>query len=172
MGIANLRPSVIAEILEGVIPDTDHELYLGGRLDAYLPELPAIKNSITAGCSTIDERYRLYEAIFNNGTASLEFLAANILRGIIRAEAKGIEPSVFNLATWHNGGVQTHDEISKNKRSAAIQTHGNAVVRIAYEMVNGPCQLPDLVPATQHLLYFTSAEGDLITEKTKKRLNK
>lgn len=40
---------------------------------------------------------------------SLEYLAANLQRGADRITGLGYQASVFNLASWHNEGVQTSE---------------------------------------------------------------
>ena len=42
---------------------------------------------------------------------SIEYVAANLEAGALRAYAKRLEPSAFNLAAWHMRGVQTDREI-------------------------------------------------------------
>ena len=42
---------------------------------------------------------------------NIEYVAANLESGALRAIAKGFKPSAFNSATWHLRGVQTDKEI-------------------------------------------------------------
>jgi hypothetical protein len=37
---------------------------------------------------------------------AMEMLAINLKRGVLRAKAEGLRPSILNLATWHRSGVQ------------------------------------------------------------------
>jgi hypothetical protein len=41
-------------------------------------------------------------------------LAVNIKRGVFRAKALGLQPSVFNIASWHRGGIQHPEFILKD----------------------------------------------------------
>lgn len=56
-------------------------------------------------------------------------IGANIERGILRAQHNHIRPSVFNIATWHNGGVQTPETILEllNKKGKNTLGYGRFI---------------------------------------------
>jgi len=62
---------------------------------------------------------------------SIEYLAANIERGVDRATSPkfGIVPSIFNIGNWLARGVETRDEfITAWRRGNNWTTHGTALV--------------------------------------------
>lgn len=95
---ANLRPSVAAEILAGEIPLAD------GRV---------LKTPLRVTGSQIDlARYRTQAELFAALTVeiscdelAINYLAANLERGIIRAALEGQPISWRTLAAWHNQGL-------------------------------------------------------------------
>ncbi len=46
-----------------------------------------------------------------NDEVNIEYVAANLEAGALRAIAKGITPNAFNSATWHMFGVQDRTTI-------------------------------------------------------------
>lgn len=44
---------------------------------------------------------------------NIEYVAANLEAGALRAQELGYEPSAFNMTLWHLHGVQTYDEIER-----------------------------------------------------------
>ncbi|EFO81492.1 hypothetical protein OSCT_0636 [Oscillochloris trichoides DG-6] len=95
---ANLRPSVALEILRGELPLAD------GRV-AYVP--------VHVLGSQIDvEGYASREALLaaitdeiSRDDLAVEYLAANLERGLYRAAAEGAPVSWRTLAAWHNQGI-------------------------------------------------------------------
>ena len=47
----------------------------------------------------------------SNDETNIEYVAANLQAGALRALSLGITPTAFNSVTWHQKGVQTDDEI-------------------------------------------------------------
>jgi hypothetical protein len=46
---------------------------------------------------------------------NIEYVAANLEAGALRAMQNGVEANAFNLAVWHAHGVMTNDEIDRYK---------------------------------------------------------
>jgi hypothetical protein len=133
IGIANIRPSVAAQILFGVNPDVPgcFEYNVAGS------EIINLWNTLPVGFynypfgeskEAILQAHLVNELL--NDELNIEYLAANIERGFDRAEYFGIEPSVFNLGNWLWRGVQ-HVEIIKDElqRGNDVYRHGAALVQ-------------------------------------------
>jgi len=130
-GIANLTPSATIEILNGDIPIRE------GGVEQTLQEcVPLIYEYTTQhygdmvfttprGTFTQNHHTNRVYRFLQNDTFSLDLLGANINRGIHRARALGIRPSLFNLATWHNRGVQTVDGI----RAQGAMGYGSFIIQ-------------------------------------------
>jgi hypothetical protein len=103
VGIANIRPNVAEQIFAGIIPAgrpdpaSDEEL----KINFSLPPILAAYASQYQGLNTDAERYEF----LSRTDVGLELLGANVHRGIIRAQAEGVKPSVFNISAWLNQGV-------------------------------------------------------------------
>jgi hypothetical protein len=126
---ANLRPSVAAEILRGEIP-----------LPAPAP--PLYEPIGVAGSHIRLEQYRsqaaLYAAITHeiaDPQMAVEYLAANLERGLIRVRYERVPVSWPVLAAWHNQGIVAPRDIRANRtaldyigRTAAYRTMARALI--------------------------------------------
>ncbi len=95
---ANLRPSVAAEILAGKVPLAD------GRV-LYVP-LRVAGSRIDP--TTFNDQRALFAALtaeISNDELAINYLAANLERGIWRAVVEGQPISWRTLAAWHNQGI-------------------------------------------------------------------
>lgn len=152
---ANLRPSVAAEILAQHIPVP------GPTLE--------ITRSITVVGSAIDLRSyastsALYAAISHEiaqPELAVEYLAANLERGLYRANFEHVAVTWRTLAAWHNQGVIAPREITANATVASYVRRTSAYLPAARRLIDTPtqchylrCQLGDageFAPATmQH----------------------
>ncbi len=105
---SNIRPSVALEMLRGELPVRGEPNYLhvplrieGSRIDP--------------------ERYRtqaeLYAAINREliqPALAVEYLAANLERGVHRARHEGVPVTWQALAAWHNQGIVAPEDIAAN----------------------------------------------------------
>jgi hypothetical protein len=108
-GIANIRPSLVQEMLNGIIPDIDEEHWV------CLPFETADRfHPMHLVADLYGGEPEFIFAQLQDEIVSIDLLGVNLRRGIIRAQALGIRPSVFNLATWRGGGVQTPRNILNN----------------------------------------------------------
>lgn len=105
---SNIRPSVALEMLRGELPvkgEAEH-LHIPLRIEG----------------SRIDpDRYRtqaeLYAAINREliqPTLAVEYLAANLERGVYRARHEGVPVTWQALAAWHNQGIVAPEDIAAN----------------------------------------------------------
>lgn len=92
-GIANLRPSVVEEIVQRRTANAD--IRFSYRLQ--------FEDCFKGGLET-DHRY-VYDEL-QNPLVSLDLLGANIERGIQMAQERGLTPSIFNVGNWLWNGVQ------------------------------------------------------------------
>jgi hypothetical protein len=95
----NLRPSVALEILQGEVP---------------LPEPTRVLTVPlrVAGSSIVPEEFSSQQALFSaisreicQDELGVEYLAANLERGLYRADYEGVPVSWRTLAAWHNQGI-------------------------------------------------------------------
>ena len=92
---SNLRPSVVREILSQTVPQVG---------DVALPlELPP----------TLDPAHRS-QTLANTPDNAYELLAANLRRGIYRAQHEGVVVTWQTLLSWHNAGIVDPSGISRN----------------------------------------------------------
>ena len=94
-GIANLRPKVAVEIINGDIGVEEEPPDFGKYpLATLCPEGP------------MDETdYPILKQLLRDELIALDFLGANIARGIDRVKAVQLRPSVFNVGNWLWNGV-------------------------------------------------------------------
>jgi hypothetical protein len=105
---SNIRPSVALEMLRDELPvKGSHE--------------PLIITLHVAGSRIDPARYRaqteLYAAINREliqPTLAVEYLAANLERGVYRARHEGVPVTWQALAAWHNQGIVAPEDIAAN----------------------------------------------------------
>jgi RHS repeat-associated protein len=142
IGIGNVRPSVARQIFEGIIdtnnPDQvyDPPFWVGNRLDHISERYIDIINTPHW---YEDQLARPIFNLLSEDEVSIELLAANFNRGIIRAKDLGVVPTVFNLSAWHNRGVQNVEQYTANSAQGRDLNHANSAVRDMVEVVLGPC---------------------------------
>jgi hypothetical protein len=67
-------------------------------------------------------------------TINLDMAGAYLEMGIYRAAAIGIAPTIYNLATWYNGGVQTIQAI----KAMNVAGYGAGIVGLLIEEDRAP----------------------------------
>ncbi|NTV62075.1 MAG: hypothetical protein HGA65_00870 [Oscillochloris sp.] len=126
---ANLRPSVAAEILRRDLPLADARVIhvpvwvAGSRID---PE----------AYSSQEDLYAAITAEISRDDMAVEYLAANLERGLYRAAAEGAPVNWRTLAAWHNQGIVDPKAARANptsndylRRAAAYLPAARALVR-------------------------------------------
>lgn len=128
---ANLRPSVALEILRQEVP------------------VPApttvITRPITVTGSKIDinsyqSEAELYAAItreINDPVLAVSYLAANLERGLYRAQYEGVPVTWRTLAAWHNQGIVSPKDIRRNPTARSYIYRSSAYIPSAYMLING-----------------------------------
>ncbi|NNJ10275.1 hypothetical protein EKD04_008040 [Chloroflexales bacterium ZM16-3] len=126
---ANLRPSVALEILR-------HELPLAcGRVESVPVRVEGSQIDLDAYASQ-DDLYAAITQEISRDDMAVEYLAANLERGLYRAAADGVPVSWRTLAAWHNQGIMSPQAIQQNpaardyvRRATAYLPAARALVR-------------------------------------------
>jgi hypothetical protein len=129
---SNLRPSVALEILEQQVP------------------VPAPTRVITvplqvAGSSIIPANYTSQEELFaaitreiSQDELAIEYLAANLERGMYRARFEDIPVSWRTLAAWHNQGIVQPQQIRANPTATVYVQRTSAYLLVAHQLIHAP----------------------------------
>ena len=135
---ANIRPSVALEILRRELP------------------LPHSTNMLTvpvgvAGSQIDPQRYHsqgaLYAAIskeISQPQLAVEYLAANIERGLYRAQVEGVPVTWRTLAAWHNQGIVAPRDIRNNPTASDYLRRCSAYLGRARALLDQPDPTPAL----------------------------
>jgi len=135
---ANIRPSVALEILRRELP------------------LPHSTNMLTvpvgvAGSQIDLRRYQsqgeLYAAIskeISQPQLAVEYLAANIERGLYRAQIEGVPVTWHTLAAWHNQGIVAPRDIRNNPTASDYLRRCSAYLGKARALIDLPYPSPAL----------------------------
>ncbi|KAB8141375.1 hypothetical protein F8S13_19975 [Chloroflexia bacterium SDU3-3] len=107
VGVAKLRPENAEQVYNCDILMTNDKHISVDFSPTYIP-----KNNMNIITGDRDGKfdksdYATFSLLLTFSTEfSIEMLAINLKAGILRAKAEGIKPSVLNVATWRNKGVQ------------------------------------------------------------------
>jgi hypothetical protein len=128
---ANLRPSVALEILRGELPlpgpgstGSVHVRVAGSHIQPH---------------SYTDQRalYAAINAEISRPDLAVEYLAANLQRGLYRARAEGTPVTWQALAAWHNQGVVRPSDIERSPAASHYITRAAAYQELAVALVAG-----------------------------------
>ena len=134
----NIRPSVALEILHRQLP------------------LPHSTHMLTvpvgvAGSRIDPQRYQsqraLYAAIseeISQPALAVEYLAANIERGLYRAQFEGVPVTWRTLAAWHNQGIVAPRDIRNNATASDYLHRCSAYLGKARALIDQPYPTPAL----------------------------
>ncbi len=132
----NIRPSVALEILRRQLP---------------LPRSASVLTvPVDVAGSRIDlQRYQsqgaLYAAIseeISQPALAVEYLAANIERGLYRAQVEGIPVTWRTLAAWHNQGIVAPRDIRANATASDYLRRCSAYLGKARALIDQPYPAP------------------------------
>jgi hypothetical protein len=128
---SNVRPSVALEILRGQVP---------------LPE-PTRMMTMTIevrGSQISPDEYDSEEALLAaisqelcQDTLAVEYLAANLERGVYRAQYENVPVTWRTLAAWHNGGVVQPDQMRANGWVRDYARRTSAYLPMARRLIAG-----------------------------------
>jgi hypothetical protein len=126
---SNLRPSVALEILRQEVP---------------LPETTAVLTvPLTVSGSRVNpadysSQGKLFAAITREITRdelAVEYLAANLERGVYRARYEEVSISWRTLAAWHNQGIVRPQQIRANPCASEYVCRASAYLPLAHSLV-------------------------------------
>jgi len=129
---ANIRPSVALEILRKQIP-LPHS-------DNVIIEPIAVAGS-AINPSTISSQQQLYALItaeITNPDLAVEYLAANLERGLYRARLEGVTVTWRTLAAWHNQGIVAPEDVRKNPTASDYVHRASAYFGTARALIDTP----------------------------------
>lgn len=126
---ANLRPSVALEILRCQLPVPGPTKYItvpvevtGSRI---IPERYPSRNDLLAAIS----------AEISDDAMAVEYLAANLARGVYRAQFEGVTISWRTLAAWHNQGLVDPLQIQTNSVARDYVRRASAYLPLAHQFI-------------------------------------
>ena len=162
---ANLRPSVAAEILAGRIP-------LPGSTGSMTRTLIVVGSSIDpADYSGKSELYAALTQEIAYPPLAVEYLAANLERGLYRANYERVPVTWRTLAAWHNQGIVSPREYVANPTAADYLHRASAYLPAARSLIertpgcqHARCTVAEEVVRAVELL---KAEGGIATTQNK-----
>jgi hypothetical protein len=129
---ANLRPSVALEILRQQLPVPD---------STKMMTVPVT----VAGSEIVPAHYPSQRALFaaitqeiSQDELAVEYLAANLERGLYRASYEGVPISWRTLAGWHNQGIVRPQQIRANAYASDYVRRTSAYLPQAHCLMSGP----------------------------------
>jgi hypothetical protein len=125
---ANLRPSVALEILR-------HELPLPGARPVSVPVRVAGSQIDPAAYASQEDLYAAITREISSDPLAVEYLAANLERGMYRAEAEGAPVSWRTLAAWHNQGIISPPQIRASAAASDYVRRADAYLPAARALV-------------------------------------
>jgi hypothetical protein len=129
---ANLRPSVALEILRHELPVPDPKRVITEPID--------VAGSLV-NPDAYQSRQALYAALTEeiaDPTMAVEYLAANLERGLYRARFEGVPVTWRTLAAWHNQGIVSPRDIRDNPTARDYVRRTSAYVAAAYALIDTP----------------------------------
>jgi hypothetical protein len=135
---ANIRPSVAIEILRHEVP---------------LPRSTNVMSvPIAVAGSKIDLKSHrsqagLYTAVtdeISQPRLAVEYLAANLERGLYRAQIEGVPVTWRTLAAWHNQGIVSPRDIRDNPTARDYLRRCSAYFGTARALIDQPIPMPAL----------------------------
>lgn len=132
---ANLRPSVALEILRHHVPVPSATGIITKAIDVagsriHIDDYP-----------TQSELYAALTLEISNPQLAVEYLAANLERGLYRAQYEHIPVTWRTLAAWHNQGIVSPEDIRNNPTARDYIRRTSAYIDTARRLIDTPaCQ--------------------------------
>jgi hypothetical protein len=140
---ANIRPSVAAEILRRQMP-LPH-----GDIMVPVPITVAGSKIRPNAYSSPRELYAAITAEITDPQLAVEYLAANLERGVYRARYEGVPITWRALAAWHNQGIVSPEDIHANSTASDYVRRASAYLSTARALIDTP---PQHIPAAKYAL--------------------
>lgn len=128
---ANLRPSVALEILR-------HELPISGTQAISVPVQVAGSQINCDAYTSQEELYAAITAEISQDNMAIEYLAANLERGLYRSADEGTPVSWRTLAAWHNQGIVSPQAIQASPTARDYVRRAAAYLPTARNLVRKP----------------------------------
>ncbi len=125
----NLRPSVALEILRHEVPVPEPTRLITVPIEVYGSQIVL---------DDYDSQQALLAAITDEIThdeLAIEYLAANLRRGVYRARYEGVPVSWWVLAAWHNQGIVQPMQICTNSMAATYVQRAAAYMPLARRLI-------------------------------------
>lgn len=126
---ANLRPSVALEILR-------HQLPVPSKASPVTVPVRVFGSTIDVNDSVSQEQ--LFAEItkeISNDSMAVEYLAANLERGVYRARYEGVPVSWRSLAAWHNQGIVSATATQENATAKSYVQRSAAYLQAARQLI-------------------------------------
>lgn len=129
---ANLRPSVALEILR-------HELPIPGQTEPITVPVSVSNSRVSLDTAlSQSELYAQITAEISQDDMAVEFLAANLARGVYRAHYEEISVSWRALAAWHNQGIVRPQDIQANPTAKHYVQRAGTYLGAARQLIEAP----------------------------------
>jgi hypothetical protein len=129
---ANLRPSVALEILRRQVPVPSPARMITESIDV------AGSRVNLASYAREDELYAALTQEIAEPHLAVEYLAANLERGLYRAHFEGVPVTWRALAAWHNQGIVAPKAIRDNPTARDYVRRTSAYLAKAYALIDTP----------------------------------
>lgn len=142
---ANIRPSVALEILRQQLPLPHGSATI---------TVPITVAGSTIRPATFDSRSQLSAAItgeISDPPLAVEYLAANLERGMYRAHYEQVAVTWRALAAWHNQGIVAPADLRQNATASDYVRRASAYFATARRLLDAPLPAPTM-PRRQPLL--------------------
>jgi hypothetical protein len=132
---ANLRPSVALEILRRQVPVPDPTGIITESIDVAGSQVDP------AAYASQDALYAALTQEIAEPDLAVEYLAANLERGLYRAQFEATPVTWRALAAWHNQGIVAPKDIRANATARDYVRRTSAYLAKAYALIDSPdCQ--------------------------------
>lgn len=128
---ANLRPSVALEILRQQVPVP------GPRQSITVPITVTGSRIVLVDYASSSSLLAAISAEISRDDLAIEYLAANLERGVYRANFEATPVTWRTLAAWHNQGIVDPKEIRANPTASSYVRRASAYLLLAEAFVAG-----------------------------------
>lgn len=126
---ANLRPSVALEILRQQLPLPEAQQVITVPVKVYGSRIDP------AHYSSYNDLLAAISAEIRQDDLAIEYLAANLERGLYRAALEGVPITWRTLAAWHNQGIMDPEQIRANGTARDYVRRASAYLLLAQRFI-------------------------------------
>lgn len=125
----NLRPSVALEILRHEVPVPEPTRLITVPIEVYGSQI------VLDDYASHEELLAAITQEITQDELAIEYLAANLRRGVYRARYEGVPVNWWVLAAWHNQGIVQPVQICTNPTAASYVQRASAYIPIARRFI-------------------------------------